>query len=342
MKILYVEKLISDSRMEKLGNTKVKPSQIKMIINEDADIYTKEGKLLLKFRKGRLRKKNTKAYWDATSNYTMTAKTKNRGSTTGSQIKDVGHNPAVMSSIIGYFDKYGPHQKHEFNKLGVKHPLELRETSFTRLYPKKFKKTFPLVKEIDSLYKKLVPKAYKRQYKKARETQFKIPGTAFTTITTNINFKTFIHTDKGDDEEGFGNLAVIERGKYSGAETCFPQYGIGVNVREGDILFMDVHEWHGNLPMKPEGKTKAERDTVKRMSIVCYLRTNVWKRSRKLPRSFKIKHLNKLRALKKRYFIKTRKAFMKKKGLKYKRTHKKGWTPLRSGGKNRTLKRRKY
>ena len=137
-----------------------------------------------------------------------------------------------MSSIIGYFDKYGPHQKHEFNKLGVKHPLELRETSFTRLYPKKFKKTFPLVKEIDSLYKKLVPKAYKRQYKKARETQFKVPGTAFTTITTNINFKTFIHTDKGDDEEGFGNLSVIERGKYSGAETCFPQYGIGVNVRE--------------------------------------------------------------------------------------------------------------
>jgi hypothetical protein len=37
--------------MEKLGNTKITPSQIKMIITEDADIYTKEGKLLLKFRK---------------------------------------------------------------------------------------------------------------------------------------------------------------------------------------------------------------------------------------------------------------------------------------------------
>ena len=65
------------------------------------------------------------------------------------------------------------------------------------------------------------------------------------------------------------------------------------------------------------------------------LRTNVWKRSRKQPRSFKIKHLNKLRSLKKRYFVKTRKEFAKKKGIKYKRTYKKGWTPLRKGGKTR-------
>ena len=117
MKVLYVEKKISDKRIEKLGNTKVKPSQINMIINEDVDIYTKDGKLLLKFRKGRLKNKNAKEYWDATSNFTMTAKTKNRGSTTGSETKDVATNPAVMSSIIGYFDRYGPHQKYEFNQL---------------------------------------------------------------------------------------------------------------------------------------------------------------------------------------------------------------------------------
>jgi len=329
MKVLYVEKKISDKRMEKLGNTKVKPSQINMIINEDVDIYTKDGKLLLKFRKGRLKNKNTNAYWDATSDFTITAKTTNRGSTTGSKNKNVATNPAVMSSIVGYFDRYGPQEKYQFNQINIKHPLELRETSFTRLYPKKFKKTFPLIREINTLYKKLVPKAYKKQNRKAKETHFKIPGTSFTTITTNINFKTFIHMDKGDDEEGFGNLAVMERGKYTGAETCFPQYGIGVNVRDGDILFMDVHEWHGNLPMKPEGKTKKERDEVKRMSIVCYLRTGVWEKSRKLPRSFKVKHLNKIRSLKKRCYNKTRRAFLKKKGKKFTKKYKKGFTPQR-------------
>ena len=43
-----------------------------------------------------------------------------------------------------------------------------------------------------------------------------IINTAFTTITTNV--KTRLHKD---DDEGFGNLIVIEDGKYEGSETCF-------------------------------------------------------------------------------------------------------------------------
>lgn len=46
-----------------------------------------------------------------------------------------------------------------------------------------------------------------------------IINTAFTTITTNVNFKTRLHKDR--DDEGFGNLIVIEDGKYEGSETCF-------------------------------------------------------------------------------------------------------------------------
>jgi hypothetical protein len=59
-------------------------------------------------------------------------------------------------------------------------------------------------------------------------------------------------------------------GEYTGGETCFPQYGIGVNVRRGDILFMDVHQPHANLPLH-----KKTKDTI-RLSIVCYLRKRVW------------------------------------------------------------------
>ena len=32
--------------------------------------------------------------------------------------------------------------------------------------------------------------------------------------------------------------------KYEGAYTGFPQYGVAANVRTGDFLAMDVHEWH--------------------------------------------------------------------------------------------------
>jgi hypothetical protein len=292
MKTLTVEKLITDRDMPKYFNTFVKPSQIKTILDEDADVYTSEGKLLLRFRKKKLSKDKSDRFYNAVADFTMKNPSKNRGSTSGSKKKDIRHNPAVMSSILGYFDRWGPGHKFFFNKLKMKHPLEVRETMFTATHPDKFKKTFPYVKEIDAEYKRLVPTQYKKQRKKANQTFFKIPGTSFTTITTNINFQTSIHTDKGDDVEGFGNLAVIERGHYTGGETCFPQYGVAVNVREGDILFMNVHEWHGNLPI-----VKANENVI-RMSVVCYLRKNIWVRTRGKSKKFMQNHLKSVKNVK--------------------------------------------
>jgi hypothetical protein len=157
----------------------------------------------------------------------------------------------------------------------------------------KYKKTIPLIKEIDELYAKLTPEQYKLQRKKANETHFKIPNTSFTTVTTNVNYQTSTHTDKGDDDEGFGNLAVIERGNYTGGETCFPQYGIGVDVRNGDILFMDVHQPHSNLPI-----VKKEKDTI-RLSIVCYLRKKVWLNTKNRTRKFYEKHTKTMKNMRK-------------------------------------------
>jgi hypothetical protein len=77
---------------------------------------------------------------------------------------------------------------------------------------------------------------------------------------------------------------VIENGKYKGAETCFPQYGIGIDARTGDALFMDVHELHGNLPMIPIDKD------ARRLSIVCYLREKVWIRTKGKSIVFMKKH----------------------------------------------------
>ena len=147
---------------------------------------------------------------------------------------------------------------------------------------------------INDLYKKLTPEHYKAQQKKANQTHFKIPGTAFTTITTNVNFRTTIHCDKGDDEDGFGNLAVIEKGKYTGGETCFPQYGIGVDVKETDVIFMDVHNPHGNLPIE------LETTNAKRLSVVCYLRKRIWEQTRGKTKKFMIKHNKTFKKMKER------------------------------------------
>jgi hypothetical protein len=291
--IYYVKKDKNDEKMALLKNTYVKPSQINLIINEDADVYNVDNnQLLLKFRKNKLSDTNVKDFFDNVIDFAMKS-TNNRGSTSGSKSKNVWKNPKIKSNIIGYFDRLSPIQKFLIKKKNANISLSVRECRFNVDYPEKYKKLIPLVKEIDSFYKKQIPDKYQEQFFKAKQTPFKIADTCFTTITTNVNFQTSIHKDKGDDIDGFGNLVVIEEGKYSGGETCLPQFGIGVNVRTGDILLMDVHEWHGNLPIK-----EITPNAI-RLSIVCYLRYNIWKNTKNKTKKFMLKHNKTIKKLRK-------------------------------------------
>ena len=282
--IIYVRADKTDNEMEKIKNKLLKRTSISDIIKNDTDVYTEDNRLLLKFRKNKLNKKLIDEFYDNVIDFAKKSYTTNRGSASGSNKKNVSDNPKVYSNVIGYIDNFSPKQKYLLKQQNKTIKYNVRECRFNVEYPEKYKKLIPLVQEIDNSYKELIPENYKKQLKKANETYFRIPKTSFTTITTNVNFQTSVHKDKGDDEDGFGNLSVIENGKYDGAETCFPQYGIGVDVRTGDVLFMDVHEWHGNLPMISKSK-----DAV-RLSIVCYLRYNVWKNTINVSKAQMIKH----------------------------------------------------
>ena len=113
----------------------------------------------------------------------------------------------------------------------------------------------------------MIPDRHKSQLKQARQTpKFTIKNTAFSTVTINYNWRTALHTDKGDLPQGFGNLVVLEEGKYHGGYTGFPQYGVCVDVRHGDFLGMDVHKFHCNTKITPITKDYS------RLSLVCYLR----------------------------------------------------------------------
>ena len=282
--IYYVKKDYADDKLSKVLNRKLKRSDIKTIIDDDADVYNEEGKLLIRFRKNKLKKDNIEDFYDNVIKF-ATISTSNRGSASGSKSKNIYDNPKIMTNIIGYFDKLSPIQKFAFKNKGIKLPkLTVRETRFLIDYPEKFQKLVPLIKEIDKFYEEYIPENYGKQKKKATQTPFRIGNTAFTTITTNVNYQTTVHTDKGDDAEGFGNLVVIERGKYKGGETCLPQYGIGIDVRTGDVLYMDVHEAHGNLPIELETKD------AKRLSIVCYLRKNIWEQTKGKTKKFMERH----------------------------------------------------
>jgi len=283
--VYYVDKNMSDDAISNLKGTFVKKSQISLIINSDADVYTNDNKLLLKFRKNKLPLNQVDKFYDNVIQYARNNYTSNRGSASGTRKNaNVRINAKVASNVIGYMDTFSPQQKFLLKKQNRTVKFNVRECRFNMLHPDKYKELFPLVQSIDKYYKKLIPAQFEKQFRKAKQTHFKIANTSFTTITTNVNFRTTMHQDKGDDAEGFGNLTVIERGKYTGAETCLPQYGIGVNVRNGDVLFMDVHEWHGNLPMVSESKDAT------RLSIVCYLRHIVWKNTKGVTRNEMIKH----------------------------------------------------
>ncbi len=167
------------------------------------------------------------------------------------------------SNIIGYYDKRD-------RNLGPNAPM-CRTTAFTSQQVDKWKKTLPLIKCIDKQFKKLIPKNYKIQYKVANSTPFVIKDTAFSTVTINYNWRTALHKDSGDLKEGFGNLVVLEEGKYDGGYTGFPQFKVAIDARNGDFLAMDVHEWHCNTKMTPITKDYT------RLSLVAYLREKMIK-----------------------------------------------------------------
>lgn len=280
VKVINVKPLMSDEDAEKLIGKGISRNQIKLIVDEDCDVYSNvpgsSPKLLLKFRKRVLSQKNIKSFYDATykiANKKVRARPKTAGDMTG--------KTSVKSNIIGYFDKFSIKQKQRLKTKGLRVlniPL-VRETIFMITNPDDMTKALPLIEEISNKFKLIAPKEYKITERYAKQTFLRLGKSVFSTVTLNINFRTFVHKDSGDLAESLGNLAVIEKGKYRGAETCFPQYGIGVNVRHGDILLMDVHQPHGNLPFEPLTKD------AERFSIVCYMRENLVKLTRGLSKT---------------------------------------------------------
>ena len=193
-------------------------------------------------------------------------------------------NNQVASTPIGFY---------ESSNNMVKLPCRL--THFTRTHYDHYINGLPFIKKIDGLFKELVPGRYKAQLQQAnKKSHLKIDDTAFSTITINRNFRTALHRDAGDLKAGFGNLSCIQRGKYHGGETMFPQFGIAFNLETGDFLAMDVHEWHCNddlyetkedkkynktLPKvfkdNPEVGTAGLDKNFTRLSFVCYLREKI-------------------------------------------------------------------
>jgi hypothetical protein len=202
----------------------------------------------------------------------------------GDGISKMKVNNQVASNPIGFY---------EAGKNFADLPCRL--THFTRTNYDKYNQGLPFIQRIDSLFKELVPESHQAQYERANlKPHLVIPKTCFSTVTINRNFRTALHRDAGDFRGGFGNLTVIEQGKYHGGYTVFPQYGVGINLRSNDFVAMDVHQWHSNTPLYETEEDKAYNETSEsyfkdnpevgtaglytkytRISFVCYLREKI-------------------------------------------------------------------
>lgn len=286
------------------------------IFDEDVDIYgishpddiaagAPRRKLIAKFRKAVFSPDTVQIGWDAFR--LLAIPSRNRGAAAGpidlkgtywsrrkpvettgwstrymqdGKISKMRVNNVVASGVIGYYERTP--------FLGQ----PCRMTGYTRRGLKQFLHGVPFIEAIDTEFKRLVPDAWRLQHAAvAKKPMYQIADTAFSTLTVNMNFRTALHKDAGDYSKGFGNLTVIEWGQYHGGETLFPRYGIGFNLRTGDFVAMDVHEWHCNAPIVETAADRAHNESLpdirtrdpttgvvgsqeryQRISFVCYFR----------------------------------------------------------------------
>lgn len=271
-----VEKLVVIKVYKKCEAAKKYPaSHYNKIIEKDTDVFWKDENgdehVLCKFRKHVIPDALSDVATKALEAHSKQSHS-NRGYASG-EFEDgkvrklfgkTSRSLKAPSNISGYFDRpYQQIQKHFDTK------TVCRPTSFTKHHPEKFESAFPFFKAIDRMYKKLAPAEYKLQKKMVEKVPegMSIPGTVFTTITTNYNWRTANHKDAGDYEEGLGNLVVTGDEKWAGCYLGFPEFKVAVNLRKGDFLLMDVHQWHCNTTLTKNGGF--------RLAFVCYARKNM-------------------------------------------------------------------
>ena len=284
-----------------------------ILLTSDCDVYdSTTKKVVLKFRKNVI--KETELAWKHTSH--LAKASRGRGAAAGPidpesvywkkrdiyfqqkwsakyMVKDkksgsmkksaMKVNNEVASNPIGY---YGATKA-----MGLDMPCRL--SHYTKTHMDDFRGAMPFFQEVSQQYKDLLPNKFYDQWNRARLNDFHIKGTPFSTVTINRNFRTAIHQDAGD-YGGYASLCAIEEGKYHGGYFVLPQYRIAVDLRHGDYLVCDVHQYHANTELyeTPEDKEYNDahpssfRDNLEvgvlglnnrftRLSYVFYLREDI-------------------------------------------------------------------
>lgn len=255
MRTVVVKAKYSDEETDAFAGELLGEDSYDELFTDSVTVVTEDGKVLAKLIKNAVPLPVAKAAYGVLRE--AATPTTNRGIATG---KDVPKGPrvkkdgtvsktsavpakyAIRSGIIGYFDRY-PRIPY------------CRQTAFNMNQPEKFMKALPFIQAADKVFKEHMPERWEAQKAvcDATEQSWIIPNTSFTTITVNKNWQTAVHKDVGDLKQGFGVMAILRAGEYTGGCFVFPKYRVAFDYRSGDIMLADVHEWHGNTPIIGKG-----------------------------------------------------------------------------------------
>lgn len=259
---IKLEKRMSDKVVESLASTFLNENSYDILVEQDCDGFDVYGEPVFKFRKNIL---NHNKLVDAVSGLEDAINFTDQRAFAAGGKTDVHPNgfsktKEVLSSIVGFDDATG------VNKF-------CRKTAFTKNFFEKYKKALPLIEEVDHWFSFLLPRRHKKQkmIADATDRNYVIQNTSFSTVTCNKNFQTAVHTDRGDFKPGFGNLIVYRRKEFKGCYFCLPQFKIAIDLKNCDLLLVDVHHWHGNTSIVP-----VDND-YERFSFIMYYREKMIK-----------------------------------------------------------------
>lgn len=237
---------------------------------EDVTVLGPDGELLVVVKRNAVPMDILKTSWTILRKLNMT--TTNRGSASGMEMKKnikadgtasktLRPDEAVKSGIIGYFDRY-PRIPY------------CRECAWTANNPTLWKMLLPLFQSVSETHKKYARESWELQKKWIDKTSedFYIPGTIYTTVTVNKNFRTAAHLDAKNLYDGMAAMLYLRQGKLTGGDVVLPEWKTGVHLDTNDlIIFRNMKDYHGNTPITPLNQN------TQRCTLVFYYREGMVK-----------------------------------------------------------------
>lgn len=264
-------KLRAEDLEPKVGKV-LGPSDYDAVLTGPARVLMPNGKPLCVYLPGALKAHSQDSETYAVLHDLRKLKSNNRGLSSGTvRMKGGGsrtYAAETPSGIIGAVDPMGQ-QRY------------CRMTAWTGKNLPQWESLRPLLRDVAGHLKANVPDRYAAQmaYVQRTKPEWVVPGTPFTTVTVNNTYPTGMHTDKGDLDAGFSTIACLRRGEYTGGRIMFPEYRVAVDLRDGDLILMDAHQWHANEDIHCACGNRlfglCEDCGAERISVVSYFRTQM-------------------------------------------------------------------